>query len=235
MLVACSGKEQVKKVHITQQEPQTEDPTDSTAEDSNSGSDVDKSENEDLSEAKQTDSDAESNDKNLVDIDIPTKSDNDDPVDSDYNAEPDADEVTIPDDEPLPFYCDRSLSRDFACNRDRQWNIIDIEMAEDRYNTTCYDGWGFDSEFLATYQSRVGALVLDNGNRACSGELISENLFITAAHCVGYTTTPAGSPNGLSVGANRIVGVDFTYQKNGITGETRHSIPSRKQIPFRIW
>jgi V8-like Glu-specific endopeptidase len=80
---------------------------------------------------------------------------------------------------PKTFVVDR-LMTESICGTNNMQQVAD------------YDGSrGQPVEFVATHEQAVAAMAYgtpDNSNKYCTGTLISENLFLTASHCVDSTT-----------------------------------------------
>lgn len=81
---------------------------------------------------------------------------------------------------PNTYVVDRLLTTESICGTSNLQHVAD------------YDGSrGQPVEFVATHESNVAALAYgtpSSSSKYCTGTLISENLFLTAAHCIDGTT-----------------------------------------------
>ncbi|WDE00064.1 FG-GAP-like repeat-containing protein [Thalassomonas actiniarum] len=100
----------------------------------------------------------------------------------------------------------------FIVNRNLPESICgpnDLQHVESYDNR--YQNLGFDLAFVDAHQASVGAMKSSASNSAgsyCSGTLISEQLFLTASHCIDSGTT------------NDVVA--FNYQLNATSGVVRN-------------
>lgn len=85
----------------------------------------------------------------------------------------------------------RQLANPAIYQYNKNLTIESICGSDDLQHVSEYDGSrGQPAEFVAKYEQAIGALAdgaIPNTSKFCSGILISEDLFLTAAHCINST------------------------------------------------